>query len=47
MNCPVCHSEQFGAEDFVEVRRVRGWLDANARKHELIAYLTDPDSWGF
>ena len=38
--------KRFGAEDYAEVRRVRQWLDASARKQELLAYLTDPNPWG-
>src|SRR5215216_1014146 len=37
--------KRFGAEDYAEVRRVREWLDASARKQELVAYLTDPNPW--
>ncbi|HEX7313167.1 MAG TPA: zf-TFIIB domain-containing protein [Pyrinomonadaceae bacterium] len=38
--------KRFGAEDYEEVKRVREWLDASARKQELLAYLTDPNPWG-
>ncbi|HYE66219.1 MAG TPA: zf-TFIIB domain-containing protein [Pyrinomonadaceae bacterium] len=32
---------RFGAEDYAEIKRVRAWLDAHQKKHELLAYLTD------
>lgn len=38
--------KRFGAEDYAEVQRVREWLDASARKQELLAYLIDPNPWG-
>lgn len=40
------YTKRFGDDDYAEVKRVRDWLDASPRKHELIAYLTDPDPSG-
>lgn len=34
---------KFGAGDYAEIKRVRAWLDAHPRRHELLAYLTDRD----
>jgi Zn-finger nucleic acid-binding protein len=34
---------KFGAEDYAEIKKVRGWLAEHEHKHELLAYLTDPD----
>jgi Zn-finger nucleic acid-binding protein len=34
---------KFGAEDYAEIKRVRAWLGEHKYKHELLAYLTDPD----
>ena len=34
---------RFGAEDFLEIQRIRAWLDTNPNKQHLIAYLTDRD----
>ncbi len=34
---------KFGAEDYAEIKRVRAWLVPHKHKHELLAYLTDPD----
>ncbi|HEX8070687.1 MAG TPA: zf-TFIIB domain-containing protein [Pyrinomonadaceae bacterium] len=40
------YERKFGAADYEEIKRVRAWLDAHPRKHELLAYLTDPDPYG-
>ncbi len=34
---------KYGKEDYEEIKRVRAWLDGHSRRHELLAYLTDPD----
>jgi len=34
---------RFGAEDYVEIERMRAWLAARSNRQELLAYLTDKD----
>lgn len=37
------YTSKYGPQDYAEIKRVRSWLDAHPRKHELLAYLTDAD----
>ena len=50
MNCPVCQSENFSPAELdagLNAFRCESCAgDASARKHELLAYLTDPNPWG-
>ena len=39
------YSRRFGANDYTEIKRVRGWLDSHPNKQDLIAYLTDEDPY--
>lgn len=34
---------RFGAEDYMEIERIRAWLGTRQNKQELLAYLTDKD----
>ena len=34
---------RFGADDYADIKNVRGWLDTKANREELLAYLIDKD----
>jgi hypothetical protein len=39
------YTNRFGADDYMEVKRIRAWLDNHLNKQDLIAYLTDKDPY--
>lgn len=34
--------ERFGEDDLAEIRRIKAWLEAHPKRHELMAFLIHP-----
>jgi len=39
------YAGRFGSADYVEIKRIRKWLDESPNKQYLLAYLTDVDPY--
>jgi len=39
------YTARFGAEDYAEIRRIRGWLSEHPQQAMLLAFLASPDPY--